>query len=111
MLFESYIDGKVHSIPVKWGSVADKPLHAILEEAFSNRRRVAIEYVSSEDSDGLGFRKSRLIDIYKIKTNGEIEAYCHLRRGLRNFRIKRILKAEATGDTYTIPQDFQAVLF
>lgn len=111
VLFESFIDGKIHSIPVKWASGADRPLHAVLEEAFNSRRRVAIEYISSEDSDGLGFRKSRLIDIYRIKTNGEIEAYCHLRKGLRNFRIKRILKAEATGDTYAIPQDFQAVLF
>jgi len=111
VLFESYIDGKVHSIPAKWGSAEDKPLYTVLAEALSNRRRVAIEYVSSEDSDGMGFRKSRLIDIYKIKANGEIEAYCHFRRGLRIFRIKRILKAEATADTYIIPQDFQAVLF
>lgn len=111
VLFESYVDGKIHSIPVAWNETNKKPLFDILEDALQNRKRVAIEYISSEDSDGLGFKKSRLVDIYKIKPNGEIEAYCHLRQGLRNFRISRILKAEMTGDTYFIPQDSQKSLF
>ena len=111
VLFESYIDGKVHSIPVSWGGIVPKPLQQTIEDAFLNRRRLAIEYVSSENNDGLGFRKSRLIDVYKIKPNGEIEAFCHLRQNVRNFRIKRILRAELTSDSYAIPQDFQAALF
>ena len=111
VLFESYIDGKTHSIPVSWAQGEKKPLLSILEEALANRRRLSLEYVSSEDSDGLGFRKSRLVDIYRIKPNGEFEAYCHLRKALRNFRINRILKAELTGDSYNIPQDFQGALF
>lgn len=111
VLFESYVDGKTRSVPVAWGKEATKPVLGILEEAFRERRRLAIEYVSSEDSDGLGFRKSRLIDVYKIKPNGEIEAYCHLRQALRNFRIRRIVKAELTSDSYTIPSDAQSVLF
>lgn len=111
ILFESFIDGKIHSIPVSWGGELAKPILQAVEDGLNNRRRLAIEYISSEDSDGLGFRKSRLIDVYKIKPNGEIEAYCHLRKGLRNFRINRILKADLTGDTYVIPSDFQNVLF
>ncbi len=110
VLFESYADGKTHSIPVNWGRVVEKPILQILEEAFHSRRRLAIEYVSSENSDGLGFKKGRLVDIYKIK-NEEVEAFCHLRGGLRNFRISRILKAELTGDYYSVPQDFQKSLF
>lgn len=110
VLFESFIDGKAHSIPVNWGRTVQKPVLQILEEAFNNRKRLAIEYVSSADNDGLGFKKERLIDIYKIK-GAEIEAYCHLRQGLRNFRVSRILKAELTGNSYTIPQDFQKSLF
>ncbi|QQG44918.1 MAG: WYL domain-containing protein [Candidatus Sungiibacteriota bacterium] len=111
LLFESFIDGKIHSIPVSWGKEIKKPILQILEEAFDSRQRLSIEYVSSEDSDGLGFKKARLIDVYKIKPNGEIEAYCHLRQGLRNFRINRILKAEPTSDSYSVPQDFQHTLF
>jgi hypothetical protein len=111
ILFESFIDGKIHSIPVSWGKEIVRPVLQILEEGLKRRRRISIEYVSSEDSDGLGFRKSRLIDIYKIRPNGEIEAYCHLRKSLRNFRTNRILKAELTSDSYAIPSDFQNVLF
>ncbi len=110
ILFESIRDGKMHSVPVSWGGKTPQPVLKLLEEALGLRRRLAIEYVSSENSDGLGYNKARLIDVYKIKTH-EIEAYCHLRRGLRNFRIKRIMKAELTSDTYSIPQDFQNVLF
>jgi len=111
MLFQSFIDGKIHSIPVSWGAENKKPILDILENAFKGRKRLAIEYVSSENGDGLGYKKERLIDIYKIKQNGEIEAYCHLRRALRNFRINRILKAELTDEFYTIARDSQISLF
>lgn len=110
VLFESFVDGKIHSIPVNWGRIVQRPILQIIEDAFNSRKRLAIEYVSSENNDGLGFKKGRLIDIYKIK-NGEVEAFCHLRGGLRNFRISRMLKAELTGDSYTIAQDFQKSLF
>lgn len=112
ILFESWVDGKIHSVPVHWDQTATPPpVLKIIEEAFINRKRLSLEYVSSENSDGLGFRKSRLVDIYKIKPNGEIEAFCHLRGGLRNFRLNRIVKAEITEDSYVIPEDFQNTLF
>lgn len=110
VLFESHSDGKKHSIPVQWGAGAKKPILSIIEEAFSQRKRLAIEYISSENPDGLGFNKARHIDIYRVKKD-EIEAYCHLRRSLRNFRLNRILKAEVTNESYAIPQDFQGALF
>lgn len=110
VLFESNIDGKTRSVPVSWGRPVQKPLRSVIEEALESRRRLAIEYISSEDNDGMGFRKARLIDIYAIRNN-EIEAYCHLRRDLRRFRIQRIVKAELTDDSYIIPRDAQSVLF
>ncbi len=112
VLFESFADNKVHSIPVKWTVAPEKPIARVIEEALAGRKRLAIEYISSQDSEGLGFKKTRLIDIYKIKPGGEeIEAYCHLRKGLRNFRIHRIIKAEPTEETYVIPGDLQSSLF
>lgn len=122
VLFESYTDGKVHSVPVRWGEAFAVPVLKVLEDAYAARRRLAIEYVSSENNDGLGFHKSRLIDVYKINDK-EVEAYCHLRKSLRNFRLNRILRAEFTSDTYAIPpayqgevrlkgrQDFQSAMF
>lgn len=111
VLFESNRDGSIRSVPVSWGKEIKQPVAGILEEALSGRRRLAIEYISSSDSDGLGFRKSRLIDVYRIKPNGEIEAFCHLRNGVRIFRMNRIARAELTAGTYAIPSDVQGSLF
>lgn len=110
VLFESYIDKKIHSIPVPWNGEAKKPIPELLHDAFTKRRRVAIEYISSENTDGLGFKKLRLVDIYKIKKD-EIEAYCHLRQGLRMFRMSRIRAVESTDESYVVPGDFQRALF
>lgn len=111
VLFESFVDGKIHSIPVSWGGEIKKPVSDIIKEAFEKRRRLSIEYISSENNDGLGFRKERNIDVYNVKSNGEIEAYCHLRKDIRSFRMARIARAELTGETYSLPQDVQAALF
>lgn len=111
VLFESFTDGKIHSIPVAWSGAGEQPVSRVIDQALAQRRRLRIEYVSSEDSDSLGFKKSRLVDVYQVKPNGNIEAYCHLRRGVREFRTSRILKAELTDATYTLPQDVQSALF
>ena len=100
ILFDSFVDGKAHSIPVAWGEEKKAPVAAVLADAFAARRRVAIEYVSSQDADRMGYRKSRLIDIYGIKQNGEIEAYCHLRSAVRKFNVRRVMSAAMTGETH-----------
>ena len=81
-----------------------------IEEAFNKRLSVNIEYVSAEEDPKLGFRKERMIDIYKVKPS-EIEAYCHLRQAPRNFKISRIVKASITGHSYIMPGDLQKSLF
>lgn len=110
ILYKSKNDDGIHSIPVSWNNAPKIPILALLESALKNRTRLAVEYVSAENSDGLGYKKTRLIDVYKIKKD-EIEAFCHLRQGMRNFRINRILNAEPTSELYAIPQDFQKALF
>ena len=110
VLFESRADGKIHSIPVQWGRKIEYSPHQSVEEAFAKRKRLMIEYVASQDGDGSVYRKERLIDIYAIKS-GEIEAYCHLRKAVRNFRINRIVKAVITDEGYTLPADVQQALF
>ena len=110
VMFQSFVDNKIHSIPVSWGGEVKQPVQAIIEEALAGRKRLKISYVSSQDSDGLGFKKERLIDVYNIK-NTEIEAYCHLRQAVRIFRMGRIADAELTAETFTLPQDVQSTLF
>ena len=82
----------------------------MLEDALKNRQRLEIEYISSQDGDGLGFKKTRLIDVYAMRGE-EVEAYCHLRKSVLNFRISRIAKLEITQETYRAPQDAQPALF
>lgn len=110
VMFTSFVDNKIHSIPVMWGGEIKRPVQAILEEAVNARKRLKISYISSEDQDGLGFKKDRLLDVYRIKKN-EVEAYCHLRQSVRNFRIERITDAEFTGESFVLPQDVQGALF
>ena len=111
VLFESYIDHKTHSIPVAWNAPLIEPVAATVARALEERKKLTIEYISSQDQDGKGFRKTRVIEVRNIKPSGEIEAYCHLRRDVRMFRLNRIFRAELTDEPYTIPQDVQPVLF
>lgn len=111
ILFESYIDRKIHSIPVLWNAEAAEPAASVVARALAERRKVLIEYISSQDQGGLGFRKSRVIEVQNIKPNGEVEAYCHLRKDVRMFRLNRIARAELTGESYTALQDVQKTLF
>lgn len=111
VLFESYIDRKIHSIPVAWAANVVEPPAAVVARGFAERKKVAIEYVSSQDANNEGFKKTRIIEVRAIKPNGEIEAYCHLRKDVRSFRLARVTKAELTDEPYTIPQDVQTSLF
>lgn len=110
VLFQSNVDGKTRSVPVSWGKKPVRPIRAVLEDALKKRERLAVEYISSQNDEELGFRKERLIDVYALRAH-DIEAYCHLRKGVRNFRIDRITKALPNGEHYTLPQDVQTALF
>lgn len=91
LLFESFIDKKIVSVPVSWGMADDAEIRALIERARSEKCAVEIDYVSREDNGG-GFLKSRKIEIQNIRGD-EVEAYDHLRKDVRNFRIGRIVGA------------------
>ena len=94
-----------------WTGQVAEPVGATVAKGLAERKKVAIEYVSSQDANHEGFKKTRLIEVRQIKPNGEIEAYCHLRKDVRMFRLGRITKAELTDEPYAIPQDIQHSLF
>lgn len=96
LLFESFVDNKVVSVPVSWGMPDEAEIRALIERAENTKRAIEIDYVSREDNGG-GFLKTRKIEIQAVR-NGEIEAYDHLRGEVRNFRVGRILGARVLNE-------------
>jgi DEAD/DEAH box helicase domain-containing protein len=92
-------DRRLETIPVSWAEC--KTVDALVREAFNQRMRLEIEYASNDSS----LRTIRQIDIYNFEL-GRIIAFCHLRKQLRTFNIRRILSARITQGKYDIPADF-----
>jgi predicted DNA-binding transcriptional regulator YafY len=75
--------------------------------AAQQERRVSISY-----SDWQGGESSREVDIYGLVYRGGYwycTGYCHLRKGLRVFRLDRISLAEIREETFQRPPDFNAM--
>lgn len=105
ILFSSKDGWKQYSIPASWAAKSGKSILDLLHEAYTNRKRVEIEYLSSTARPGESFRKKREVDIYTFD-EPYVEAYCHLRKSLRSFRIDRVLSVKVLEKTYEIPQDY-----
>ncbi len=94
-------------IPVFWperkrdvGAIAK-----MLTEAFEKRLQVEIEYLSQSVASGESPQRVRCVDVYAIR-EPYFEGFCHFRKGLRQFRIDRIIDIKPTWQRYTIPPDF-----
>lgn len=110
LLFDSIVDGARHAVAVEWGKTFSMPLAKILDEAFRNRKRIEISYISSEARGTPDFKNVREVDIYSIGKD-EISGYCHLRQALRKFKLGRIQDARVLETSYQMPGDSQATLF
>jgi len=91
LLFESFVDRKVVSVPVSWGMPDVADIRATINRAHAEQKTMEIDYISREDA-GQGFVKTRKIELKAVRAN-EIEAYDHLRHDVRMFRISRIAGA------------------
>jgi predicted DNA-binding transcriptional regulator YafY len=84
-----------------WAPILDD-----LRQCVARRRQVKLSYCS--------FRQQvtdRIVDPYALALqwgNWYLAGYCHLRDGLRTFRIDRIRAVQPTGETFEIPADFDA---
>lgn len=110
LLFDSIVDGKRYAVSVDWTRPPELSLLKIFGDAFRERKRVEIAYVSREARGQEEHKKNRKVDIYEIRNN-EVSGFCHLRNALRRFRIDRIQHARILDETYQLPQDMQATLF
>ncbi len=91
LLFESFLDRKVVSVPVSWGLMDEAEIRALVTRAEREKRALEVDYVSRENA-GDGFLKTRKLEIQSSRGD-ELEAYDHLRQEIRTFRIGRIVAA------------------
>jgi len=82
---------------------------ATVAEAWVSQRRLKIAYRSLPAEKAV----ERIIEPYYIEPAAPGHAsyvigYCHLKKGIRTFKIERMKYAELTADPYTIPSDFDA---
>lgn len=89
----------LETIPAVWAEC--KPLKEVIQEAY--KKYLSVEIVYSTFSTGK--KHTRLIDIYAFDF-GRVIAYCHLKKALRIFNIRRILSAKLTQEKYAIPSEF-----
>ncbi len=97
------------SIPVKWRMDEAQNVRQVLNEALSARKSVEIDYITRAAESSNTLRNTRLVDIYDIGPDS-FEGFCHLRGGLRVFKIDRVLKAKLTLNNYNTEADLQGRL-
>lgn len=89
------------------GAMPGSQIVIMLSTAVQQRRRVQMRYSSWKSE-----RTERAVDLYGlVYRNGYWYAtgYCHLRKGLRLFRLDRVLHAEMLDDIYELPEDFDSL--
>lgn len=89
-----------YAVAVCWDTDQKREtIEDLVEKAFLQKRQLQIEYISLTVQGNEDFRKTRKIEILSID-KPYIEAFCHLRKEKRNFRIDRILKAKILEKKY-----------
>ncbi len=81
---------------------------AALREAIEGNRKVEIEYYSMTQ-DRTDRRRVRPYFLTKSLGYWYLSGYCQLRRDLRTFKFERILSVHILDETFTPPQDEDAV--
>jgi predicted DNA-binding transcriptional regulator YafY len=82
---------------------------ALLSIAAQQRRRVQLEYRAFRAEPTM-----RLFEPYGLVYQDRYwyaAGYCHLRAGLRTFRLDRVVQAELCGETFTRPADFDTLAY
>ena len=107
--FTSKYGSRQRSVPVDW-TISDWKICNILQRAFQDKKQVEIEYISGTHHQKEDSKKKRRVDIYSL-AGLYFEAFCHLRKELRTFRIDRVLSAKMIKQNYAIPDDYVPRVF
>jgi len=78
---------------------------AVLHAALEQKHVVALEYQRPNELQA-GVRRVRPYALVRAEANVYLVAWCERAEALRVFRLDRVLRAEATSDTYEVPADF-----
>lgn len=84
-----------------------------LRRAIIERRTVRFHYQRRHGDDDTNIEAPREADAYGLAHVGDawyLTAYCHLRRGMRNFRLDRIDDLTLLDKTFSRPADFNMQL-
>lgn len=106
LLFRNF--GSLEKIPVNWGKKDE--LKGKIQQAFDKKETVEIRYSASSMEEKNFMPQRRMVDIYYLD-NKQIIAFCHLRRALRTFNIRRILDIKPTNKKYLIPENFDIITY
>lgn len=80
-------------------------IRQVLEQGYTKRQRVTMEYETGNPLPGEPARKIRDIDTYGLG-NEYFEAFCHYRNGVRTFKMSQVLWARLTSEAYQIPATY-----
>lgn len=90
-------------------TVIDQQVLGLLCAATQERHRVRMAYQSQKDE-----QTEREFDPYGLVYRAGrwyIVGWCHLRRGLRSFRLDRVVSASSSADTFERPANFDALAY
>ncbi|WP_028612503.1 helix-turn-helix transcriptional regulator [Paenibacillus harenae] len=89
------------------GHQALKPALQLLEKCVAERLTISVLYSKTADEKP----EQRILDPYGLAFRSNrwyIAAYCRRRQAVRTFRVDRIEQAQATGQTFQLPDGFSA---
>jgi predicted DNA-binding transcriptional regulator YafY len=84
----------------------------VLRSALAACRAVRFHYTRRHDDTGEGYESIREADPYRLAYVSSVwylNAYCHLRRAIRNFRLERMDAIETLDRTFTPPAELPSV--
>jgi predicted DNA-binding transcriptional regulator YafY len=101
------VDESVALESARPAAVIDQQVLGLLCAATQERRRVRMTYQSQREE-----RSEREFDPYGLVYRAGrwyIVGWCHLRRGLRSFRLDRVVSATSSSTTFDRPANFDAL--
>jgi predicted DNA-binding transcriptional regulator YafY len=109
---KEYLENMINKVEMEIDNYypLEQDIFDTLEKAMDIKKVIEMEYYSV-DRDEVNMRRFSPFAVYFKKHGWYTAGYCHLREGIRQFRLDRIKNIKLTDDTYEIPEDFSVEQF